>query len=117
MALALAASIAACGKDDSPDIIGQSTIDSRITWSWTSPTEGTPVAFYIMSVDWKKSPDYTVFGIANNYHAINMIAGDQVHVKVAGMDAEGIRGPYSIWSEVYAVPGEFVGDVPERRQE
>jgi hypothetical protein len=84
-----------------PKMIGTSTIDGRVNFSWTAPTVGTPVAAYIMFVDWERGKDYVVFGITNLYHAIEIRDNDSVRVKVAGLDSLGTRGPYSIYSEVY----------------
>ncbi|RLG97399.1 hypothetical protein DRO27_00085 [Candidatus Bathyarchaeota archaeon] len=88
-----------------PDILGFSSVDGRVNWSWDAPTTGTPVAIYIMQVNWERADDYVVFGITREYHSITAIGGDKVKVRVAGIDTAGIQGPYSLWSEIYAPPG------------
>jgi len=94
--------LSACADEPAPTILGHSDADNRIVWSWNPPETGTPVATYIMYVDWKLASDYVVLGITNNYHGITRIEGDAVRVKVAGIDSAGIQGPYSIWSEDFS---------------
>ncbi len=73
----------------------------RVTYSWTAPTVGPPVARYEVWVrfdlgDWEKiaetpSPSYT----------FDTLLGKRLLVKVRAVDAQGRFGPFSLDSATY----------------
>ena len=86
-------------------IIGLQRWNDTVLFSWTAPTTGTPAVMYTMQVDWTNGEDYAILGIEELYESIPLLQGDTVRVRVAGIDAANVQGPWSVWSQDYAVTG------------
>ena len=73
-----------------------------VTFTWTAPTTGSAVDHYLAEV---KINDLEVmeFGpLAQEQVTVQVAYGNKYQVRVAAVDAKGIQGPMSIWSEPYS---------------
>jgi hypothetical protein len=79
--------------------LAQTTMD--VDYSWTAPTSGSPVDHYIVehSVDggvWTQ-----IASASSNSYTLVATVGVSHRIRVAGVDAEGRQGPYSVSSDPY----------------
>jgi len=73
-----------------------------VKFTWTAPTTGSPVAHYLAEVEVNER-DVLVFGPLNLAEVTVPVAyGNKYRVRVAAVDAQGIQGPMSVWSEPYS---------------
>jgi len=70
-------------------------------YNWTAPTEGTPVAHYTVQVLINDVDILTIEPVFSETVSIEMEYGNKYRVRVAGVDAAGVKGPYSLWSLPY----------------
>ncbi|MEN8008023.1 MAG: hypothetical protein ABFS42_13470 [Candidatus Krumholzibacteriota bacterium] len=72
-----------------------------VSYTWTAPTTGTPVDFYVIehSVDggqWTQIATST-----DNTYTLTATVGQSHQIRVAGVDASNRQGPYSLPSDPY----------------
>jgi hypothetical protein len=72
-----------------------------VTYTWTAPTTGTPVEFYVVqhSVDggnWTQIDNST-----DNTYTLSATVGQSHQIRVAGVDADNRMGPMSVASDPY----------------
>jgi len=77
----------------------QTTMD--INYSWSAPTTGSPVDHYIVehSVDggaWSE-----IGSASSNSYTLTATVGNSHRIRVAGVDAQGRQGTFSIASDPY----------------
>lgn len=72
-----------------------------VHYVWTAPTEGSPVVFYRVQLS-RNDGEFTVIDTApTTSYTLAVLWGDKYVIRVAGVDAAGRQGPYSIPSEPY----------------
>lgn len=71
---------------------------------WGAPTTGTPVDYYVLQHSVNGSAWTTVAAPVDATYAFQVTTGDSHQVRVAGVDAEGRQGPYSLPSDPF-IPG------------
>ncbi len=98
----LAVSVALVGLVSLPRIVG-ADVDTPVTevYTWTAPTEGTAVAYYMVQVMVNDVDTMTLDPVFSEEVSVGMQYGNKYRVRVAGVDAAGHRGPYSSWSIPY----------------
>jgi len=75
--------------------------DMPVGYTWTAPTTGTPVEFYVVqhSVD---GGQWTQIGTTDtNSYTLNAAVGQSHQIRVAGVDADDRQGPFSQSSDPY----------------
>lgn len=82
----------------------QTTVEA--TAEWGAPTAGTPVVNYIVQFSSDGGAWETVANTPDTSYGASLEAGHSYRVRVAGVDAEGRQGPFSLPSEPY-VAGEL----------
>jgi hypothetical protein len=70
---------------------------------WTAPTTGTPVEYYVAEVMVNRTDTMHFDNIPEETMRFSSQFGKDYMVRVAAVDAEGIQGPWSIWSAPYMV--------------
>ena len=93
----------------------QETID----YTWTAPTEGTPVEHYVVQIqfgneDWTYFGDVTTEAVSVTVNN-DFLPDNPISIKVAGVDIDGGQGPYSEASNYYYGGNEHVSGVFEIR--
>lgn len=90
------------GEVEAPDKL---RAPSSLVYSWTAPTTGTQVVYYVVEVKVNEEitlqPDLltgTTFTISDVKYL------QKYQIRVAGVDSDGHMGPFSLWSELYEVP-------------
>lgn len=83
--------------------VGTADVESppAAVYAWTAPTEGTPVAHYTAQVLINDVDILTIEPVFSERVSIEMEYGNKYRVRVAGVDAAGVKGPYSLWSLPY----------------
>ena len=85
---------------------------AKVRYRWPESSRGTPVVHYVMEIE--QSLGGRIEGvrlvepIPGPEHEIEVEYGYEYRVRVAGVDAQDVRGPWSIWSVILApeaVPG------------
>lgn len=88
----------------SPSGRAQDRSGKEVPCSWEAPTYGTPVVHYVLQVVelGGAQPDTTVYdqipGLSRN---VFVAYGNVYKARVAGVDAEGRQGPWSLWTPLY----------------
>jgi hypothetical protein len=74
-----------------------------VTYTWTAPTTGSAVAYYLVEVSNDGGANWTVAGTTLDltYTFTDFQNFDTYIVRVAGVDAQGRQGPYSVPSDPY----------------
>lgn len=87
-----------------------------VTYAWQPPTVGTPVAHYVLELAQVRGEETVsrtvVDSILVNSYAVTVEQGLEYHIRVAGVDADGNQGPWSLWSDLQAPPEEFPDGSP-----
>ncbi|PID81940.1 hypothetical protein CSB20_00470 [bacterium DOLZORAL124_64_63] len=98
----LAVAVALVGLVLLPRIVG-ADVDTPVTevYTWTAPTEGTAVAYYMVQIMVNDVDIVTLDPVFSEEVSVVMQYGNKYRVRVAGVDAAGHRGPYSPWSIPY----------------
>ena len=86
----------------------------RAVCSWDEPTYGTAVVYYVVELEIKLGE--TLQSVervetAELYYEFDMITPYVYRAHVAGVDAEGRQGPWSIWTAPYtpeALPEDYL---------
>ena len=73
---------------------------------WGAPTVGTPVVDYVVQLSADGGDWQTVANTPDTVYDVDLDAGHSYRIRVAGIDAEGRQGPFSLPSEPY-VAGEL----------
>ena len=68
---------------------------------WTRPTTGTPVHHYVAQVLVNEIDTLFFDPVPNESILLPVIYGNRYRIRVAGVDANDIQGPMSIWSLPY----------------
>ena len=68
---------------------------------WTAPTTGTPVEYYVAELLVNRTDTLFFDHIPHETLRFSSQIGNDYKVRVAAVDAEGIQGPWSIWSAPY----------------
>jgi hypothetical protein len=72
-----------------------------VTWTWTAPTEGSPVVHYVVAVSINGGPFVNTATVSTNIYTLNVEYGNIVSIRVAGVDALDRQGPWSAESDPY----------------
>ena len=93
---------------------------TETTWcTWLEPTNGTPVEYYVLELEKTFGNETLKVAYGQNQEIeeesfqFKLEFGYRYRARVAGVDAEGRQGPWSLWSDAYvpeATPGDFGGD-------
>lgn len=76
---------------------------ASLSYSWTVPTDGTPVVSYVVEV--KINGEVTRLADPVFETTVTLMDVEYLHeyqIRVAGVDAEGHQGPFSLWSEPFS---------------
>lgn len=78
------------------------TTSMNITYHFTAPTTGSLVDYYIVQSS-ESGTTWTTLSIrpTTNSFSINVPVGINVQVRVAGVDAQGRQGPWSVASDPF----------------
>lgn len=81
----------------------QGTLIKRCSWS--EPTYGTPVQHYILQVESREVVTDTAeyYPIMVEYYDLELKFNVYYRARVAGVDAEGRQGPWSLWTPEYSL--------------
>lgn len=79
----------------------QTQDDVSATAGWSPPTYGTPVEHYVLQHSINGAPWNTVTTTPDTLFSLVISYFDDHRVRVAGVDAEGRQGPFSLPSSVY----------------
>ena len=93
--------------------IAEAQTEVTATASWSSPTYGPPVDHYVLQHSINGDTWTTIATPTDTLYTLTITEGDSHRVRVAGVDAEGLVGPYSLPSPDY-IPGS--GDLGEPGQ-
>ena len=75
--------------------------DVEATAGWDPPTYGTPVEHYVLQHSVNDGAWTTVGTTTDTQYTLTISFNDSHRVRVAGVDAEGRQGPYSLPSNPY----------------
>jgi hypothetical protein len=79
--------------------LAQTDVDA--TAAWDPPTYGTPVEHYVIQHSVNDGAWTTVGTTTDTQYTLTISFNDFHRVRVAGVDAEGRQGPYSLPSDSY----------------
>jgi hypothetical protein len=68
---------------------------------WARPTTGTPVHHYVAQVLVNERDTLFFDPVPAEEIMLPVVYGNKYRIRVAGVDAEGVQGPMSIWSLPY----------------
>lgn len=77
----------------------QTTVEA--TAEWGAPTTGTPVVDYVVQLSADGGTWETIANTPDTIYGVDLETGHSYRVRVAGIDAEGRQGPWSLPSEPY----------------
>ena len=82
-----------------PGMVGADAY-SRVeeVYTWSAPRDGTPVAHYTVQILINDIDIEVIEPVFSEQVSVEMEYGNKYRVRVAGVDAAGTKGPYSIWS-------------------
>ena len=69
---------------------------------WTAPTTGTPVDHYVAQVVINDQDTLFFDPVPSEEMLVEVTYGNKYQMRVAGVDAANIQGPWSIWSQPVA---------------
>lgn len=73
-----------------------------VDWTWTAPTEGAPVVYYVIEVSVNGGAFAPAGTVAENaWTMMDLVHGNTYIVRVAGVDALDRMGPFSAESDPY----------------
>lgn len=72
-----------------------------VTYVWTAPATGSPVAFYRVQLSLNDGPFSVIGTTPTTSYVLTVAWGNKYVIRVAGVDAEGRQGPYSVPSVPY----------------
>jgi len=85
---------------------GNKRFDSRSApdeeFIWTPPTSGTPVDHYVAEVLVNEQDTLYFNSIPDESTLLEVTYGNKYRMRVAGVDAAGVQGPWSQWSLPFA---------------
>lgn len=73
----------------------------NVSYSWTAPTTGSPVAQYVVQQSIDGGAFTTVGTSSTNTYILVATIGHSHRIRVAGVDAQSRQGPYSEASDPY----------------
>jgi hypothetical protein len=83
-----------------PDVSAQSI--EEVSYAWGSPETGSPVHHYIVEHSVNGGPFAQIATASTGDYTLIATVGDTHQIRVAGVDALGRQGPFSVPSEPYA---------------
>ena len=96
--IALGASSALVLADDHND----KEVTPRMIFTWSAPTTGTPVDHYVAQVLVNERDTMELGPLPLTEVSIFAEYGNKYRIRVAAVDADGIQGPMSLWSEPHS---------------
>ena len=69
---------------------------------WAAPTSGSPVQHYVAEVLVNEKDTVYFESIPDESTLLEVTFGNKYRMRVAGVDAAGVQGPWSEWSDPYA---------------
>ena len=72
-----------------------------VEFTWTAPSTGTPVHHYVVEVLTNERDTRTFDPVPSESLLLPVIYGNKYRLRVAAVDAAGVQGPQSIWSQPY----------------
>ena len=72
-----------------------------VEFSWTAPTVGSAVHHYIVEVLVNERDTRIFDSVPSESIMLPVIYGNKYRLRVAAVDAAGIQGPHSLWSQPY----------------
>ena len=73
--------------------------DLDVEFTWTMPTTGTPVHHYLVQVLVNERDTLFYGPVMTESIMLPVVYGNKYRIRVAAVDAAGIQGPMSIWSQ------------------
>ena len=73
-----------------------------ITYTWTAPTEGSPVVYYVVEHSVNGGPFVQIATVTTETYTLTATLGDTHQIRVAGVDAQDRMGPFSDPSDPYS---------------
>ena len=100
-------------------ITAGAVLAETINYTWTAPTTGTAVEVYVV----QQMIDGVLVGAetivpTTDFAWVDIPIGSTISIRVAGRDALGRQGGYSLWADDYfdlgapGLPGQPVADTP-----
>jgi hypothetical protein len=83
--------------------------DLMVPVSWAAPTDGTAVVSYVVEVEVNGRDIETLDPVSTEEFMLPIKYGQKYRVRVAGVDAQNVQGPFSSWSAPY---GTEITDPP-----
>ena len=81
--------------------LGSSQTDVEVECTWDSPVGGTPVDHYVLEHQINDEPWRRVAELPNTRYVLVVAADTDHRIRIAGVDANGSQGPYSIPSPTF----------------
>lgn len=72
-----------------------------VSYTWTAPTTGTPVDFYVIQHSVDGGQWLQVATATENNYTLNATVGQSHQIRVAGVDADTRMGVFSVASDPY----------------
>ncbi len=72
-----------------------------VSYTWTAPTTGTPVEFYVVQHSVNGGQWTQVDTSTENTYTLSATAGESHQIRVAGVDADDRQGPFSVASDPF----------------
>ena len=80
-------------------------LETEVRFSWSESDQGTPAIHYVMEIEKRHGEELddrsSIDNILEPTHVILVEYGFKYRVRVAGVDAQGHQGPWSLWSELF----------------
>ena len=73
-----------------------------VSYQWTAPNGGSPVAFYVVEHSVDGGPWTQVATVTSNTYTLTAAVGSSHQIRVAGVDASNRQGPFSNASDPYS---------------
>jgi len=67
-------------------------------YNWDAPIGGTPVVYYVVELETNGLDVERLEDVTTETVMVPMKYGNKYRVRVAGVDAQGVQGPFSDWS-------------------
>ncbi len=72
-----------------------------VEFTWTAPTTGSAVHHYVVEVLTNERDTQLFDSVPSESLMLPVIYGNKYRLRVAAVDAAGVQGPQSIWSQPY----------------